>query len=278
MSQRTIPHALRLASSRTVTHRAIDSPCTRVLSRVPSKATPSLQSARSFSISLICAKKAGKANTKHAKSDSTPPVSPRNAAVTPTDEAYDVSVLEASILKAIEHLTHELSQLRAGGRLNPEIVESLKVQLGTARDGKQTVRLGDIAQVVPKGRLLNIMVGEKEYIKPITTAIASSNHNLSPQPPHPDTPLTIPVPIPPPTGESRQAALDAAQKAAEQADKSIQVARQTHHKKLRKFQLDRSVLPDDLQKAGKRMEEVVKKGHGEVKHIVDGAKRVLQSQ
>jgi ribosome recycling factor len=65
-------------------------------------------------------------------------------------------------LKAIEHLTHDLSQLRAGGRLNPEIVESLKVQLGTAREGKQTVRLGDIAQVVPKGRLLNVMLAEQE--------------------------------------------------------------------------------------------------------------------
>jgi ribosome recycling factor len=112
----------------------------------------------------------------------------------------------------------------------------------------------------------------------VTSAIAASNHNLAPQQPHPDAPLTIPVPIPPPTGESRQAALDAAQKAAEQADKAIQNARATHHKKLRKFQIEKAVLPDDLQKANKRMEEVVKKGHSEVKHIVDGAKRVLQSQ
>jgi ribosome recycling factor len=82
--------------------------------------------------------------------------------ITPTDEAYDVSILEASILKAIEHLTHELSTLRAGGRLNPEIVEGLKVQLGTAKEGKQTVRLGDIAQVVPKGRFLNVMLGEAD--------------------------------------------------------------------------------------------------------------------
>jgi ribosome recycling factor len=180
-------------------------------------------------------------------------------------------------------------------------VENLKVQLGTARDGKQTVRLGDIAQVVPKGRLLNVMLGEQEvsaarqrlhgygemlvyranstqHLKPVTSAIAASNQNLAPQQPHPDSPLTIPVPIPPPTGESRQAALEAAQKAAEKADKAIQVARATHHKKLRKFQLEKSVLPDDLQKASKRMEEVVKKGHGEVKHIVDGAKKVLQAQ
>jgi len=38
------------------------------------------------------------------------------------------------------------------------------------------------------------------------------------------------------------------------------------------------VLPDDAQKASKRMEEVVKRGHGEVKRIVDGAKKVLESQ
>jgi ribosome recycling factor len=56
------------------------------------------------------------------------------------------------------------------------------------------------------------------------------------------------------------------------------MARQTHNKKIRKFQLDKSVLPDDLQKAGKRMEEVVKKGHAEVKRIVEGAKKVLESQ
>ena len=73
---------------------------------------------------------------------------------TPTDEAYDVSGLESQILKAIEKLTHELSQLRGGGKLNPEVVENLKVQLGTTggkdSHGKETVRLGDIAQVVPE--------------------------------------------------------------------------------------------------------------------------------
>lgn len=111
----------------------------------------------------------------------------------------------------------------------------------------------------------------------MTSAIAASPHNLAPQSPHPDAPLTIPVPIPPPTGESRQAALDAARKASEQADKAIQIARQGHNKKLRKFGLEKAVLPDDLQKAGKLMEDVVKKGHGEVKRIVDGAKRVLES-
>ena len=105
-------------------------------------------------------KKAGKANKSHARTDSSPPVN-KAGIPTPTDEAYDVSGLEAQILKAIEKLTHELSQLRSGGKLNPDIVESLKVQLGTAGHGKETVRLGDIAQVVPRGRVLNVICGEE---------------------------------------------------------------------------------------------------------------------
>jgi ribosome recycling factor len=33
-----------------------------------------------------------------------------------------------------------------------------------------------------------------------------------------------------------------------------------------------------VQKAKKRMEDVIKKGHTEIKRITDGAKRVLDSQ
>lgn len=58
----------------------------------------------------------------------------------------------------------------------------------------------------------------------------------------------------------------------------VQVARQDHNKRLRKFEVNRDVLPDDLQKAKKRMEEVVKKGHTEIKRISEGAKKVLQDQ
>jgi ribosome recycling factor len=72
--------------------------------------------------------------------------------------------------------------------------------------------------------------------------------------------------------------VDAAVKAAERADKWIQTARQEHNKRLRKYELNRDVLPDDLQKAKKRMEDVVKRGHGEVKRIGEGARKVLESQ
>jgi len=210
----------------------------------------------------------------HARTDSSPPVTEATGN-NPTDQAYDLSSMESNILKAMEKLARDLSHLRAGGRFNPDLVEGLKVQLGKG-DGKETARVKELAQVVPKGRLLNVIVGEKEHIKPISSAIAASPYNLVPQSPHPNSPLSIPVPIPPPTGESRKAALDAAQKAGEMAATAVQDARAAHHKKLRKFQVEKSVRPDDLQKATKKMEEAVKRGISEVKRIVDGSRKVLE--
>ncbi|KAF2020658.1 ribosome recycling factor [Aaosphaeria arxii CBS 175.79] len=280
MSRSVIPRVTQRLNPRiplSIQLRAIGSPQRHARLSAACAHEQTCNTARSFSSTPGLLKKAGKANKVRARSDSSPPVTDASGP-TAVDEAYDMSGLESQILKAIERLTHELSQLRSGGRLNPSVVESLKVQLGTAKEGKETVRLGDIAQVVPKGRLLNVMLGEQSHVKPVTSAIAASTHNLTPQQPHADSPLTIPVPIPPPTGESRQAALETAQKASEQADRAIHDARASHNKKLRKFGLDKAVLPDDLQKAGKRMEEVVKKGHSEVKRITEGAKKVLESQ
>lgn len=131
--------------------------------RLPTTASSSLSS-RLFTTTPALAKKTGKANLSHARSDSSPPVTDAHSS-TPTDEAYDLSQLESQILRAIERLTHELAELRGGGRLNPEHVEKLRVTLkptGSARDGRETHRLGDLAQVIPKGRVLSIVAGDEE--------------------------------------------------------------------------------------------------------------------
>lgn len=52
-------------------------------------------------------------------------------------------------------------KLRAGGRFNPETLENVRVFL--AKEGKATERLGDLAQVLPKGgRSVMLLVGEKD--------------------------------------------------------------------------------------------------------------------
>lgn len=68
-----------------------------------------------------------------------------------------------------------------------------------------------------------------------------------------------------------------ATKAGETAGASIRNARGAQQKKLRAMQLAKSARPDDLKKAGAQMEKVVEKGTAEVKRIVDGAKKVLDS-
>lgn len=69
-----------------------------------------------------------------------------------------MTTLEADIATALERLKNDLSKLRAGGRFNPEVLENLRVQ--PDKKSTQTVKLNDLAQVIPKGRTVQILVGE----------------------------------------------------------------------------------------------------------------------
>ena len=101
--------------------------------------------------------------------------SPNDAATNPATELdpFDFSELEAGIQRALERLKDELSKLRAGGRFNPDIVEALRVSL--TKGSKETVRLGDLAQVVPRGgRTVVVLVGEKDVRMDATYIYTSS--------------------------------------------------------------------------------------------------------
>ena len=76
------------------------------------------------------------------------------------DDPADFSALEADIAAAVTRLKDDLSKLRAGGRFNPELLENLRVQPDKSSASK--VRLSDVAQVVPKGRTVQVLVGEKD--------------------------------------------------------------------------------------------------------------------
>ncbi|TKA77030.1 hypothetical protein B0A49_02313 [Cryomyces minteri] len=235
--------------------------------------------------------KGGKAT--RAQSADAPSSSPSSSAPPAADDPFDFSVLEADIVKVHERLQHELKKLRSGGRFNPEVLEALRVHL--VKGGKESVRLGDVAQVIPKGRVVQLIVGEKDsskekrraheltelpggfqHIKPITSAILSSTLSLTPQP-DPANPSLLSIPIPPPTADSRRAAIAEAQDAAKAATEAIRNARGTQQKKLRAMQLGKKALPDDLRKAAPLMEKLVEKGTKEVTRILDAAKKVLEA-
>lgn len=109
-----------------------------------------LNASRNFSQTPLVLKKGGKAAKQEARSSGTEEQA---------DNPHDFSLLETGIQKAIERLQEELSKLRTGGRFNPELLESIRVQL--KKDNKLTIRLGDLAQVVPKGgKSVVVLVGE----------------------------------------------------------------------------------------------------------------------
>lgn len=109
---------------------------------------------RNFQSSTICLKKGGNKVSKQGAPEE-PAVRPKSV-----EDPFDFSELSEAIQKAHTVLKDGLSKLRAGGRFNPEVVENLRVSL--EKGTKETVRLGDLAQCVPRGRVLNVMAGEKQ--------------------------------------------------------------------------------------------------------------------
>ena len=75
-------------------------------------------------------------------------------------DPFDVTQLQADIDQTIEQLKTDLAKLRGGGRFNHDVVEALRVQ--PLKSSKETVKLGNLAQVLPKSRYLHVVVGEPE--------------------------------------------------------------------------------------------------------------------
>lgn len=86
-----------------------------------------------------------------------------------SEDPFDLSQLESGISTAVSRLKDDLSKLRAGGRFNTTSLETLKVSL--SKDSHDNVRLGDLAQIVPKGgRMVTILVAEEEVSMPLFLA------------------------------------------------------------------------------------------------------------
>ena len=203
-------------------------------------------------------------------------------------DPYDFSALQADIDKALSRLADALTKTRDAGRVSAAMIESLPVELNIkgsdTHDGnphKEKVRIGDIASVVPKGgRAMQVFCSEEAHVKPVTNAIQASDYSLTPEPIQSvDTggnPLCIVVPVPPVTAETREKAKEEAKKCMEKAGLEVNKARGEAQKKFRRMELGKLVIVDELRKAHKGMEEVVKKGQEEVKRVGEGAIKALE--
>ena len=123
---------------------------------LPPANAPVLSQGRSFANSPALYKKKDKAKKAPAAE---PVESKTNAA--PSEDPFDLSQLQNGLATAAARLKDDLSKLRAGGRFNTLSLEALKVQLG--KEAQSSVKLGDLAQVVPKGgRMVTLLAAEEE--------------------------------------------------------------------------------------------------------------------
>ncbi|KAL1961599.1 hypothetical protein VTN77DRAFT_1399 [Rasamsonia byssochlamydoides] len=222
--------------------------------------------ARLFSSSVPLSKK------KEKKSNDADIAS--KASNTSPGDPFDFTQLHNGIADALSRFKDDLSKLRSGGRLNPEVIENLRVQV--TKGSKETAKLGELAQVVPKGgRTLAIIVGEEDLVKPINSAVIASNLSLTPQP-DPHNPLQLNVPIPPPTKESREQTAKAAKTAMERAVNAVRNSRAVLHKRLQEMQKKKEARPDDVRKAHDQMEKIVEKGQKEIKDLFETAKKAIE--
>ena len=106
---------------------------------------------RTLTTTPLLSKKGGKQESKRTV--------PLNAEKTKGLDPFDFSDLEAAVSRAHERLKHDLSSIKAGGK-DPEVIENVRVRL--TKGEKQTVKLGDVASVVPRGRNVAVLVGEKD--------------------------------------------------------------------------------------------------------------------
>lgn len=114
-----------------------------------------------------------------------------------------------------------------------------------------------------------------QHVKPISSAVISSNLSLTPQQ-DPHNPLQLNISIPPPTKESREAMVQVAKQAMEKAASSIRDSRGGVHKRLQDAQKKKIARPDDVKKTHEKMEKVVEKGQKDIKELFEAAKKALE--
>ena len=101
-------------------------------------------------------------------------------------DPYDYTELESGISKAIARLKEALMKTRSAGRISPEMIENLPVQMNikgdpgaSGKNHKESGRLGDYATVVPKGgRVMQIFVAEES----VRLLLLPSQSALTPYP------------------------------------------------------------------------------------------------
>ncbi|KAG6011998.1 hypothetical protein E4U43_007994 [Claviceps pusilla] len=179
------------------------------------------------------------------------------------EEPLDFSSLHAAFSPHDIHFKNQLQTILHGGRFNSDSLGALPVSVKSADDGTlKTFPLRELAQVVPRtGRTISLLVNDREYIKPIMSAVQSSkDFNQQPQRSEDnDLELLMKVELERKDDLARQVK-DAVQGWREK----IRQARTRHDKVLKGWAKDKTVLKDVVRLAERELQKVQDKKMKEI--------------
>ncbi len=142
-----------------------------------------------------------------------------------------------SLDKAVEHLTNELLQIRAG-RANPKIIERVTVDYyGTMTP------IGQMATIsVPEARMVLVNVWDQSQVKNVSKAIEAANLGLNPS----DDGKVIRLIFPQLTEERRRDLVKDVKKMVEACKVTTRNARRDAIEEFRKMKKNSEITEDEL--------------------------------
>ncbi|KAL6863006.1 succinate semialdehyde dehydrogenase NADP+ linked [Amphichorda felina] len=281
-----------------------NAPLRRFIAASPSPAlatstSPSLLSVRPFSLSPSLHKKrkvaapsnspsrkdSAPSNDDHRSSSSPPSSSSSSSGPQPDPEdPLNFSSLTAAWAPMDAHFKSQLHALLNGGRFNPESLGALAVSIKSsipADDGTgasitsiDTFPLSELAQVVPRsGRTISLLVNDRDYIKPIMSAIQSSpDFNQQPQRSD-DNDLELLLKI---EMERKEDVIRRLKDAAQTWRERVRHSRTKYDKVLKDWKKNKVLTPDMARKAETELQKVQNKKMKEIDDEETKATRQLE--
>jgi ribosome recycling factor len=170
-----------------------------------------------------------------------------------------IAELEKDITKAHEALKRELAKIRTG-RAHPSLLESVRVDLyGSQMPISQCATVS-----APEARMLTVKPWDKTQLKAIEKAIVQSPLGLNPQ----SDGEMLRIPMPPLTAERRKDLAKIVKKNGEDTKVAVRKARHDAKDLLENMKTEGEISEDELERAQKKVEELIQKGVGEIDTII----------
>ncbi|KAI1091640.1 ribosome recycling factor [Rostrohypoxylon terebratum] len=189
------------------------------------------------------------------------------------EEPLDFADVQSRIAWQSEHFESILKKLRAGGRFNPDMIGTLRIQ--PDRKDSTTYPLKEVASIIPRGgRTISLLAHEEAYIKPIMSAVqASPDFNQQPQR-VPDNDLELLLKIEP---ETKDDLLKRTRGMFTEWRDRLRAIRHKRDKQHTAWYKDRTIGPDLKRSVDKELEKVIKNAMARIDTLEKEAMKSLES-